>query len=354
MAEKLKVGIIGTGTIGKVHADAYLETDQAEIAAICDANPNTLVHQGDRLGVTARFSDYRDLLRNDDIEAVSICVGNALHREVAVAALRAGKHVLLEKPMAMNATEAAEIVAARDEAGKVLQIGMMNRQKPEAQLLRQYIENGLLGDIYHMRCVMVRRRGIPGLGGWFTTRSASGGGPMIDIGVHWFDVAMWLSGHWNPTAVSAQTYAKFGPDMKNYRFVHMWAGPPNFDGVFDVEDYSTGMARFADRATMTFEIAWAANAQGESFVEVLGTKGGARLFTSQPLTVYTEHEGHLADIQPQFEAKANIFARQAEKFIGACRGEMPPVATGEQGLAVMKLIDAIYESGTQAREVAID
>jgi len=352
MAKKLKLGIIGMGAIGQDHADAFGATGEAEIRAICDTDPDRLASAGKKLGVKNRFGDYRELLAGD-VQAVIVSVGNALHREVAIAALEAGKDILLEKPMALDATEAAQIVAAGEKAGRIIQIGMVRRQAPAPQVLREYIERRLLGDVYHMRCVLIRRRGIPGLGGWFTTKNASGGGPMIDLGVHWFDLAMWLSDHWNPTAVSAMTYAKFGSDMANYRYVGMWAGPPKLDGTFDVEDYSTGFVRFANAATLSFEIAWAANATEEQYVEILGDKGGARV-GGEPLTIRTEHEGRLADIQPKFNENVNGFEVQAAKFVAACRGEQPPAATGAQGLTVMKLIDAIYASSEQGKEVVIE
>jgi len=272
---------------------------------------------------------------------------------VAVAALKAGKHVFLEKPMAMNASQAADIVAAAGKAKTVLQVGMVWRQDPAAQVVRDYVEKGLLGEIYHIRAVLVRRRGIPGLGGWFTTKAQSGGGPMIDVGVHWFDIAMWMSGLWNPTSVSARTYAKFGPRMADYRYVGMWAGPPDLDGAFDVEDYSTGFVRFGDKATMSFEIAWAANAADETFVEVMGEKGGARVFDGNPLRILTEQDGRVADVAPQFNTNVNRFESQMRAFVSACRGQCPPAATGEQGLTVMKLIDAIYASSDAGKEVAV-
>jgi len=353
VSKKLKVGIIGIGAIGSFHAASYKASGAAEISAICDIDPKRLKQKAKEFGVKQTFRDYRELL-GGDVEAVSICVGNALHREVAVASLQARKHILLEKPMAMNATEAAEIVDAARSAGTVVQIGMVNRQRSEMQVLRDYVKAGYLGEIYHMRCVLIRRRGIPGLGGWFTTRAQSGGGPMIDLGVHWFDAAMWLSDRWNPTSVSAMNYAKFGTDIPNYTYVNMWAGPPKLDGTCDVEDYSTGFVRFGDKATLNFDIAWAANTIEQNYVELLGDKGGARVFTGEPLTVYTEHEGRLADISPKFDGEANRFDVQAVKFLAACRGEAPPPATAEQGLTVMKLIDAIYASGERGKEVLID
>ena len=352
MSKKVKVGIIGMGAIGCVHASSYKALGSARVQAVCDIDPERLERRANEFGAEGRFTDYRQLLKTD-VEAVSVCVGNALHREVAVAALKAGKHVLLEKPMAMNAAEARQILAAAGKARKVLQIGMVNRQRPDSQVLREYVKGGHLGKVYHMRCVLIRRRGIPGLGGWFTTKELSGGGPLIDVGVHWFDAAMWLSDHWKPTSVSAMTYAKFGADMKNYKFVRMWAGPPKYDGTFNVEDYSTGLVRFADGATMAFEICWAANAKDESYVEILGDKGGARLFASEPLTIYTEHNGRLADIQPKFDDTDNRFQVQAEKFVQSCLGKCPPAATGPQGLVVMQLIDAIYASSLRGKEIQL-
>jgi predicted dehydrogenase len=351
----MKIGVIGLGAIGNVHLDAYRNCGQADVIAISDVDAKKLTAAGNRLGLssTQQFGDYRDLLASSEVQAVSVCVPNAFHREMAVAALRAGKHVLLEKPMAVSAKEAKLIADAAAKAKGVLQMGMINRHAPESQIVREWAERAALGEVYHMRAVWVRRRGVPGLGGWFTTKAASGGGPMIDLGVHLFDLAMYLSGHWRPTSVSAMTYAKFGKRMRDYKYVRMWAGPPKFDGVFDVEDYATGMVRFGNKATMSFEISWAANAQEERYVEVMGDKAGARVMTGQPLQIWTEHEGRVTDITPKYDDKVSTWETQARKFLAACRGEMKPVATAEQGLTVMKLIDAIYASGKAAKEVKI-
>ena len=212
MSKKLKLGIVGMGAIGSVHAAAHQAVGDADVHAICDVDAGKLAESGDRFGVKNRFETYQELLASD-VDAVMVCVGNTLHREVAIAALQAGKHVFLEKPMAMNADEAAEIAAAAAKADTILQMGMVWRCAPEVRVARQWVAEGLFGRVYHMRAVLVRRRGIPGLGGWFTTKAASGGGPMIDLGVHWFDAAMHISGLWKPTSVSAKTYAKFGARM---------------------------------------------------------------------------------------------------------------------------------------------
>jgi len=352
MKQKIKVGIVGLGTIGQVHADAYAHCPAAELAAMCDLNAGRLAEVGEKYQVRDRFTDYRELLKTD-VAAVSICVPNHLHCEIAVAALRAGKQVLLEKPMAMNAGQAAAIIAAQKKARKIVQVGMVWRQKPEAQLIREEVQSGRLGEIYHMRAVLIRRRGIPGLGGWFTTKALSGGGPLIDIGVHWFDLCMYLSGQWRPTRVSAMTYAKFGAAMRAYKYTGMWAGPPNYAGVCDVEDYVAGLVRFGRKATLSFEIAWAANTEESAYIELLGTKGGIRGMDGKPLKIVTEYEGRLADITPQFNANGNNFHVQIAKFLAACRGECPPAATTAEGLCVMRLIDGIYKSAKSGQEAAV-
>jgi len=353
MAKKLKIGVIGLGSIGTVHMDAYrLNTDAAELTAICDINADRLKAQGEKYAVAQQFTDYRQLLKTD-VDCISVCTWNLLHKEMATAAFKAGKNVLLEKPMAMNAKEGAEILAAGKKAKKILQIGMVWRQAAEAQLARQYVADGLLGEIYHIRAVLTRRRGVPGLGGWFTTKSMSGGGPLIDIGVHWFDICMYMSGLWNPTSVSAVTYSKFGCKMRDYKYVGMWAGPPNFKGVCDVEDYAAGFVRFGKKATMSFEISWAGNTEEQGFVELIGDKGGMRVLDGKPVQLKTEYEGRIADITPQYQDVPNRFAVQTKKYLAACRGEGEPAATGEQGVINMKLIDAVYASSKAGTEVKI-
>ena len=354
MSRKVKIGIIGVGTIGSVHADAYAKVADAEVAAICDINPETLKAKSERHGVALTYADYHELLANPDIEAVSICVPNDLHAPIAIDALKAGKHVLLEKPMCLNADLARQIVAARDASGKLLQMGMVHRQCAEAEIIKKYIAEGKLGDIYQVNIKQIRRRGIPGLGGWFTTKARSGGGGVIDISVHSLDLAMYVSNLWNPTAVSAKTYSKFGSPIKDYHYVSMWAGPPKPDGVFDVDDYATGMIRFGEKATLTFQIAWACNAQPEDFIEILGDKGGIKFGGSaNGITLLTEFDNRPADIVIDYDKNADTFKKETERFVKAVQGEGEVPATGEEGVIMMRILDAIYKSSATNREVEV-
>lgn len=351
MSGKVKVGIIGVGTIGSVHADAYAKVPEAQVIALCDILPDRLEEKGKRHGVSTLYASYHDLLANPEIESVSICVPNRMHAPIAIDAFKAGKNVLLEKPMALSQVEGKAILAARDAAGKVLTMGMVRRQFPESEVVRQAIASGRLGEIYQIRIRMIRRRGIPGLGGWFTTKAESGGGGLIDIGVHFFDLAMWAADLWNPTRVSAKIYSKFGAPMKDYHYISMWAGPPKFDGTFDVDDYAAGMVRFGDKATMSFEVAWAANAKDEQMAEFIGTKGG--LVIGGDTILLTEVDNTLADVKLNYSKDGGGFPQEIAKHIKAVKGEAPPPATGEQGVIAMRLIDAIYKSSEQNREVEV-
>ena len=272
--EKVKIGVIGCGTIGSVHTNAYAKVENAEVVALCDILPDRLAEKAKLHNIAKTYTDYNQLLADPEIEAVSVCVPNNMHAPIAIAALNAGKHVMLEKPMTLNPDLARDIIAARDASGKQLQMGMVWRQKEEAELVKEAIEAGRLGEIYQIRVKLIRRRGIPGLGGWFTTKACSGGGGLIDIAVHFLDLVMWASNNWDPTRVSAKVYSKFGSPIKDYHYVSMWAGPPKMDGTFDVDDYAAGFIRFGKKLTLSFEVAWACNAEDESYVEFLGDKGG--------------------------------------------------------------------------------
>ena len=351
MSEKVKVGIVGAGGIGMIHAASLRKVPGIEVAALCDVLPDRLKAGGAAIGCTNLYADYRKLVAQADLDAVFVCTPNYMHHDITIAALKAGKHVMCEKPMAMNAGQAREMVAAARSARKLLQLGMAWRQAAESELLKGMIEDGYFGEIYHLRLNLRRRRGIPGLGGWFTTKAQSGGGCLIDIGVHFFDLVMWLSDNWAPERISAATYNQFGGRMKGYTFLDMWAGPPKYDGVCDVDDYATGFVRFK-KCTLSFDLSWAANVKPENWVEIIGDKAGVRAFGDGPLTILTEESGRLLDVSPQ-HGKSNLYDDQDRKFIAAVQRGKPTGATGEQGLALMRVLDGIYKSAREGKEIIV-
>ena len=354
MSQKTRIGIIGCGTIGNVHATHYGKVENAELVAMCDILPDRLAEKAKQYGIEKTYVDYKEMLADPEIDAVSICVPNNMHAPIAIDALNAGKHVMLEKPMTLNQKLAQDIIDAKNKSGKLLQMGMVWRQMAEAQAVKEQIESGLLGEIYHIHVRLIRRRGIPGLGGWFTTKACSGGGGLIDIAVHFLDLVMWESNNWEPTKVSAKVYSKFGSPIADYNFVDMWAGPPKMDGTFDVDDYATGFVRFGKKCTLDFDVAWACNTIDESYVELLGTKGGVRIGANSGVTKFcTEVNGKVADIDIKYNNSVAGFEVELRKFVNAIQGKGEVPATAEQGLAVMKLLDAIYKSSELDQEVDV-
>jgi predicted dehydrogenase len=203
MTNRLKVAVVGTGAIFRAHhAEPLLQHPEVELAAVCDFRADRVKQVAEEFGIPFYYTDYKELLRRDDIDAVDICTPNVYHSEIAIAALNAGKHVFCEKPDAVSVEEALKMADAAKCSGKVLMTMRNNRFTPAAQYLKRYIEEGLMGELYTGRCGWTRRRGISGKGGWFTTKALSGGGPLIDLGVHFIDLSMWLMGNPKPVAVT--------------------------------------------------------------------------------------------------------------------------------------------------------
>ena len=209
--KKWRVGIIGVGGIfNGAHREHYLKDDRLEVVALCDIIEERAVECRDGFFPDAKvYTDFNELLKDETIDSVDICTPNYLHSIIAVAAFKAGKHVFCEKPDAVNVEEVMKMNDAAKAAGKTLMVMRNNRFTDASKLAKKFIDDGKMGEIYCGRCGWQRRRGIPGKGGWFTTKAQSGGGPLIDLGVHMIDLAIWLMGNPTPVAVTGSTYCKF-------------------------------------------------------------------------------------------------------------------------------------------------
>lgn len=347
-ARKIGVGIIGTGGIAQnAHMPGYAAIpDLCEIVAACDINEKTLKEAAAKFGVKNTFTDYRKLIEMEEVDAISVCTPNYAHMEPTVLALKAGKHVLCEKPIAMNAAEAQRMVDAAKKAKRKLQIGYNSRFAPANQLLKRYIDAGELGDIYYARAQALRRRGIPGWG-VFINKAKQGGGPLIDIGVHILDLTLWMMGHPRPIAASGITYAKFGHRSDVVGFMGQW----DYKN-FTVEDFAAGFIRFENGATIVLESSFVANIPEDVFTSTLcGTEGGAVV---NPLTVIKEKHGSLQTFQPEFPGgSVNTHHAEVKHFVEAILNDTDVLVTGEHGLMVAKIMDAIYSSSELKQEVTI-
>jgi len=348
----LSLGFIGAGNINRVHMKDAQQLGM-NLAAAADVAPASLEQVKTTFGIAKTYTDYREMLRDKSIDAVVIGTPNKFHAAQAIAALQAGKHVYLEKPMAMNVGESDAILAALKKSRKILQMGMSNRFSGASQALKDYIDAGGCGNIYAGQSWWFRRRGIPGFGGWFTTKSMSGGGALIDIGVHMLDLAVYLMGFPKPVAVSGMTY-NIWKNLENYTYVGMW-GKPTPGGKKDVDDYALALIRFVEGQTLQLNVSWALNVdfmQPEQGVRLMGDKGGVELKGMDQPFAYTEQAGHLVDVKLHFKAAPNHTQTMAH-FVECVQGNRQPLATAQQGRTIQSILDAIYESGKTGKEVRL-
>jgi len=353
----LCLGIIGAGSIGEIHAKAAHAVGQ-NVVAIADLDL-AMARRLAAIYPTAKATDdIPAMLADSAIDAVVVAVPNKWHKELAIAALQAGKDVLLEKPMALSAHECDEINVVAAETGQLLQIGMVYRFSAAAQAAKKVIDQGDLGQIYHAKAHLYRRRGVPGLGGWFTNKALSGGGPLIDLGVHAIDLTCWLMGFPAGQRVSGKAYSLFGRRMKDYVYEQMWAGPPKLDGICDVEDSAHALVRFAGGATLDLQVSWAinmpvANLSGSGTIGLFGDQGGLTFdLASDHLNLAAESGGRNIDTCRQLPG-ADHFAEQARAFADCVANRQQPSASGAHGRYVLSIIDAIYESSETDCEVAV-
>ena len=354
--KKWRVGIIGIGGIFKgSHIGEYLDDERLEVVALCDIIEERATEIRDKhFPNAAVYTDFRELLKDESIDSVDICTPNYLHSIIAVAAFEAGKHVFCEKPDAINVEEVLKMNRAAEKAGKTLMIMRNNRFSPASQYAKKYIESGAMGDIYCGRCGWQRRRGIPGKGGWFTTKAQSGGGPLIDLGVHMIDLAIWLMGSPKPVTVTGSTYRKFA-DSDTSDSVNSDFGDKVSGGTFDVEDLAMGTIRFDNGAQLQIEFSWASNIKQENrFVELRGTKSGLT-WRDGDVEVFTEMHGQGCDIHPsnlQPEKKEHVL--NLINFYDVVIDGKEPVFKPQQGIDMIKILCAIYKSAETGREVVLD
>ena len=352
--KKLRIGLIGCGGMGGgAHAPSYDAIENIEIVAFCDIKIEKAQALADKYGVKNVFENYLDLINMDGIDAVGIATPNYLHSTIAVAALERGLHVLCEKPDAINTVEAQKMKDAAEKSGKTLMVIRNNRFMNVSKYTKEYIEAGKMGEVYAARCGWQRRRGIPGKGGWFTTKAQSGGGPLIDLGVHMIDLTMWLMGNPKPVAVTGCTYSKFsGTNIEDS--VHSKFGDKKEDGTFDVEDLAMGFIRFDNGATLQVECSWASNIeQSHRFFELRGTKGGTSWRNGEKLRINTEDDQGLLVIEPTVPGTRQIHEENLRHFADVLLNGAEPMFVPEQGLNMIKILEALYKSAECGHEIIL-
>ena len=348
-SRKLRVGIAGTGGIARsVHIPGFQRlAERVELVSAFDIAGDRVTATGKEFGIPNVFTDFEQMLAGPELDAVAICTPPNAHVPLTVQALQRGLHVLCEKPAALTAAGAVEMVRAAERAERILMIGFQHRFSRAEKALKRVIDGGELGEIYYSRAQSLRRRGIPGWG-LFTNKEISGGGPMMDIGVHVLDQTVYLLGNPTPVSVYASTFQKLGT-RPGYNAFGPWD-----PSTFEVEDFATASIKFANGWTLLLEASWALNIPSNVHnVLLCGTQGGAEL---SPLKIYTERHGMLFDMAlPESGQRGNESAQDAKiaHFVECIEQGSQPITTPSEIINVALIIDAVYASASGGRSVDI-
>lgn len=351
----MKVAVIGCGTIANAaHIPAYMKNPDAEIKYFCDIIPERAEEAVKKYGCGVAVTDYHDVLKDPEVVALSICTPNYAHPTIAIDAMRAGKHVLCEKPAARTWTEVQEMLKVQRETGMTLNIGVVNRFNDSVRKIKQYIDAGKLGEVYHVYVSFRAYRSIPGLGGAFTTKAIAGGGTLIDWGVHYLDIVMYCTGDPKTKTVSGETFCKLGKDIPHYAYTDMWSEiTKDVNGTYDVDDSVTALIR-TEGPVITVHGAWAQNiGVKETYIDFMGDKGGIRLDYGGKFTYYSVDENNdLISYQPQFNM-SNMFENEINAFVDCVRtGEKLPSHI-ETVAVTARMMQAIYDSAEKHEEIKL-
>ncbi|WP_127579226.1 Gfo/Idh/MocA family protein [Paenibacillus koleovorans] len=347
----VRIGVVGAGSISESHLNAYKNNNDVQLVAICDLNEERAKAKAEKYGIANVYTDYQEMLANPDIDAISVCTWNNSHAAISIAALRAGKNVLCEKPLCKTVEEAYEVEKAVRESGKQLQVGFVRRYASNTRIVKQFLDNGDLGEIYYAKASCIRKLGNPG--GWFSDIERSGGGPLIDVGVHVIDLCWYLMGRPKVKSVSGNAYYKLGnrSNVQNLKFYK--AADYNAE-INTVEDMANALIRFENGASILVDVSFTLHAKKDELtVKLYGDKGGVEL--EPELALVTEKYDTILNCTPQinnlsFDFVAG-FQDEVDHFIGVCQGVKETLSPVEDGVEMMKILCGIYESAASGKEI---
>lgn len=348
---KVRIAVIGAGSISEMHLKSYQNNPDAELYAICDLNEERAKAKAEKYGITRIYTDYKELLADPGIDAVSICTWNNSHAPISIAALDAGKNVLTEKPLCMTVNEALAVEEAVHRSGKTLQVGFVRRYASNTRIIKSFLENDELGEIYYAKASCIRRLGNPG--GWFSDVERSGGGPLIDVGVHVIDLCWYLMGRPKVKSVSGNTYKRLGnrANVKNLAFYKA----ADYDASHNtVEDMANALIRFENGASILVDVSFTLHAkEDELTVKLYGDKGGAEL--EPQLSIIMEKHDTILNLTPQINNLSFDFVvgfqDEINYFIEVCQGKKETISPVQDGVEMMKILCGIYESSEKGEEI---
>jgi predicted dehydrogenase len=335
--DKIKIALVGCGNVGQVvHLPILEKMADVQIAAVVDPDKRKAQAVAARSNIPATFTSLEALLASpiaDDLQAIDICTPTDTHRPLAIAAMQAGKDVLVEKPIARTAKEAREMVECATKYGRKLMVGMNNRFRPDTMLLKTFIEKKELGKVFYIKSGWLKQQSS--ISAWQQQQEKSGGGVILDLGLVMLDMAMWLLNYPEVLTVSASSYKQFS---KN------------------VEDSAALFVRLEGDVTFTTEVSWTFQREGDFFyLNVFGDDGAAFI---NPLKVMKRVGGQLINLTPaKAQTPVSLYKKSYENelryFINAVKGLVPLVSTGQEAAKRMTLVEAIYQSAAKKKEIVI-
>ena len=357
---KVKIGIVGCGGIanGK-HLPAIKKNGNYEIVAFCDTVVERAEKAKEEYGTPESrvYTDYTELVKEEEIEAVYVLTPNKSHSFISIAAMKAGKHVMCEKPMAKTYADAKLMLETAKETGKLLTIGYQNRYRHDSTYLKRACDNGDLGDVYYARAHAVRRRAVP-TWGVFLNEEEQGGGPLIDIGTHALDLTLWMMNNYEPESVTGAVYHKLGDQTETGNAFGDWDTK-----IFTVEDSAFGFIKMKNGASIHLESAWALNTLDvdEAKTSLCGTKAGADMkdglrinrvqYNKQCVEKPALGAGGVAFYSGEAENAPDI---EQKIFYNAITKGEELVVKPEQAIVVTRILEAIYESSRTGKTVYFD
>ncbi len=350
--KKFVIAVVGCGRIcDSAHMPAFSKMEDVRVKYAIDL----IIEKAEAMKakypiIENTGTDYKVALADPEVDAVYVLTPNYVHYTVTMDALRAGKHVFCEKPITVNYALSKEMKEEADRQGKILNIGVCNRYHKSVEEIEKLNRTGELGKIYSVYCSFRAGRSIPGLGGPFTIKEMSGGGVLIDWGVHFLDLILYILGGAKIKTVSADAYSEMAKKISDYTYENMWAGPAIPDGINDVEDYITGFVR-TDKSSISFNGAWAQNIyESEMYIDFMGDKAGVRLKYCGKFTLYFIKDGKLTKITPEYEIP-NMYGAEDRAFIESVESGVKCRSNIDNVLESAKLLDLIYQSAGQRNEI---
>ncbi|MGI6595850.1 MAG: Gfo/Idh/MocA family oxidoreductase [Elusimicrobia bacterium] len=355
--KKIKFGVIGAGGIAQTaHIPSLKRIEEAEITAIADINQEKLLYVKDTFDIKNTFTDWEKMLETD-IDAVVVASPNTFHAQHSIRAMESGKDVLCEKPISLTAKDVLDIFQTADKTNKIFMAGLPKRFSGEAKVLKPMIERGEFGEIYYLKASYLRRRGIPGLGTWFTSKKLAGGGPMLDVGVHMLDLILYLAGAPEPEIVMGATYEKFKDSAIDGGWPPIETRKGDIStGKMEVEDLACGFVKLSNGATLVIEASWSGNSEAGLKASLFGTLAGVSMpdpsDPKNPVRIFSENNGVLTDILPEIPT-TDVFYEEMLHFIDCVKTRKEPLIKKKEVVSVVKIIENIYKSAETGKPIIL-